>query len=194
MLKALAFCCAAIVAAPTMASAEWHITPLVGFSFAGNTSIIDLEDATRKVHRQFGGAVTLVGGGLFGVEGLFVYTPGFFEQRGGPRFVQHSRTTALMANGVLTFPRRWTEYSLRPFVSGGIGRLGVNVKGDIPVDLSVAGFDVGGGAIGFLSPRTGLRFDVRYYSALHGTEHGAVSFGPVHLRYMTASIGIVFRR
>ena len=34
-----------------------------------------------------------------------------------------SRTVAAMANAVLTTPRRWTEYSFRPFVSAGLGVL-----------------------------------------------------------------------
>ena len=38
------------------------------------------------------------------------------------------------------------------------------------------------------------RFDVRYYGTLQNLDEQAVSFGPVNLRYMTASIGVVLRR
>ena len=200
MLRALACCCALVLLTPHAAAAEWHITPMVGFTFAGNTSLVDLEKGATKVHRQFGGAVTLLGGGLFGVEGVFVYTPGFFKGE-NLGLVTHSRNLALLGNVVLTAPRRWTEYGLRPFVSGGLGLLRVSESDPadaFPVAENLAGFNVGGGAIGFLSQRIGLRFDLRYYANLHRTaamsSSGAIALGPTHLRYFTASVGIVFRK
>ena len=61
---------------------------------------------------------------------------------------------------------------------------------------ALAGFNIGGGAVGFLSQNTGVRFDLRYYSTLHDTEPIPVTLGdaPVHLRYMTFSVGVVIRR
>ena len=35
---------------------------------------------------------------------------------------------------------------------------------------NLAGFNVGGGAIGFLSQSVGVRFELRYFSTLHETE------------------------
>jgi hypothetical protein len=193
--RVLAFCCAWVVAVPGPVAADWHLTPMVGMTFKGNTNIVDFEDATRRVHSQFGGAVTLLGGGPFGVEAMFVQTHRFFQR--DESLVTHSRSFALMGNAVLTTPRRWTEYTLRPFVSGGVGLMRVSVMdaaGLLPVGSNLAAFNVGGGAVGFLSSRTGLRFDLRYYSSLHRTDQGAVSFGRVHLSYLTASIGVVLRR
>ena len=56
------------------------------------------------------------------------------------------------------------------------------------------GYNIGGGAIGFFSRSTGVRFDLRYYSTVHGSDHGPIAIGDVHLRYMTASVGVVIRR
>ena len=100
-----------------------------------------------------------------------------------------------MANVVLTTPRRWTEYSLRPFVSGGLGLIHLQKidEGLFTVDSNLAGFNIGGGAIGFLTDRTGLRFDFRYHSTLTPTDVGPVSFGDLRLRYVTATVGLVFR-
>lgn len=185
-----------LVALPATAAAEWHLTPLAGATFFGKTSLVDIENAAGKVHPHLGAAVTLVGGGVLGVEALAVWMPGFF-QTGDLNLVRKSRSVAVMGNAVLTTPRRWTEYSLRPFISGGVGVLhasSVDTANLIPVDANGLAFNIGGGAIGFLSARTGLRFDVRYYGTLQNLDEQAVSFGPVNLRYVTASIGVVLRR
>jgi hypothetical protein len=195
MVRALALGCALVVATPGIAAAEWQFSPMVGFTFAGNTNIV-LNDASRKTHKQIGGAVTLLGGGLFGVEAVTTFTPGFF-QPDTQHLVRSSRTVTLMGNAVLTVPRRWTEYSLRPFVSGGFGLMHasvLDVSAVFPVRSNQGGFNIGGGAVGFLSKRTGVRFDVRYSSSLHRTEQNQVAFGRTHLSYMTASVGLVLRR
>ena len=117
--------------------------------------------------------------------------------------LKYGRTFALMGNAVFTLPKRWTEYSLRPFVSGGLGLMRASLLDApplptsgplLPVESNIAGYNVGGGAVGFLSQRTGVRFDFRYYSSLHRPDQGPVAFGPVHLSYFTASIGFVLRR
>jgi hypothetical protein len=197
MRRVLAICCLLLVAPARHAAAEWHFTPMVGLTMLGNTSLVDLELASEKRHWNYGGAVTLLGPGIFGVEGIITWTPGFFE-RDDLDLVTTSRVVSVMANVVLTTPRRWTEYSLRPFVSGGFGLMHIrkveNPEGLFPVNLNLAGFNIGGGAIGFLSQRTGLRFDLRYHSVLNPSDQGPIAFDDVHLRYLSASIGIVFRR
>lgn len=202
MTRAPALAFILILAHAGPARAEWHFTPMVGLTAFGRTSIFDPEEGTSKTHRQFGGAVSWLGGGLLGVEAIVHWTPGLFENEdvsvlGNQELVRNNRSIVGMGNVVLTLPRRWTEYGLRPFVSGGFGVMHV-AKEDIgifPVDFNLAAFNVGGGAIGFLSQRTGVRFDVRYHSTLRKTEQGPVAVGsPVHLGYMTASVGLVLRR
>ena len=195
MLRVVAFCCAVVMGVPAAASAEWHFTPMVGYTFRGQTTLLDFELAAGKAHKQVGGAVTLVGSGLFGVEAITVFTPSFFRNDDNPAIqLEHGRSFALMGNVVLTAPKRWTEYSLRPFVSGGFGWLRASQAGTLPVESNLGGYNIGVGAVGFLSQRTGLRFDLRYYSSLNRPDQGAVALGPVHLSYLTASIGVVLRR
>ncbi len=197
--------CLCVLLVPRPAAAEWHITPMIGLTFAGNTSLPDPDLATDNVHANLGAAVTLLGRGIVGVEGLFVWTPRFFEAKREGGFVttiESSRSVIAMGNVVVTVPRRWTEYFLRPFASAGIGLLHASFSEDVetglfgPVSESVLGFNVGGGAIGFLSKDTGIRFDVRYYSNLGrlGDQNPIRPDDRVHLRYMTASIGLVLRR
>ena len=40
----------------------------------------------------------------------------------------------------------------------------------LPVEAKLLGYNVGGGAVGFLTERTGLRFDLRYFSNLKPTD------------------------
>jgi hypothetical protein len=191
------------------AAAEWHFTPMAGITFGGNTNLklLDWERATGDAHPNFGGAVTLLGGGLIGIEGIGISTPGLWKGSdsagtaalfSGTVPVKESRSYALMGNVVLTAPRRWTEYGLRPFVSGGFGLVhtsAVDAVEAFPLTLTSGGFNIGGGAIGFFSARTGMRFDLRYYSTLNATAStGGEDLGDVHLRYMSLSIGLVLRR
>ena len=180
---------------PQSAAAEWHFTPMLGTTFFIKTSVVDLDAATDQIHRNFGGSVALLGSGIFGAEGLIVWTPGLFT--GDKGLVKNSRVISVMGNVLVTTPRRWTEYSLRPFVSGGFGLVHVSntdVAKVFPFDSNLPAFNIGGGAIGFLSKRTGIRFDLRYYSGLARSDEGPVAIGRVHLRYMTASVGVVLRR
>lgn len=194
-----------VLGAPSTALAEWHITPMIGVTFAGGTTFLDPQDAVPKHHTDFGGAVALLGPGIIGAEAVVAITPGFFETSRTPLAtdvarveIDSSRTLAVMGNVMLTTPRRLTEYSLRPFVSGGFGLLQVSqtpsIERALGVHAHVAGFNLGGGAIGFLTPKTGVRFDLRYYRSLRQTDQGDMAIGLARLHYMTASVGLVFRR
>jgi hypothetical protein len=195
MLRVLALSSVLLLGFTAQATAEWHFVPMVGLTMLSSTTIVDPELGTEKRHWNVGGAVSLLSPTFFGVEVLTIWTPGHFE-RDDLNIVDDSRTISLMANLVLTTPRRWTEYGLRPFVSGGLGLMHITKhdEGLFPVDLNMAGFNIGGGAVGFLSQRTGLRFDIRYHSVLNPSDHGPIAFEDVNLRYVTATVGIVFRR
>ena len=68
-------------------------------------------------------------------------------------------------------------------------------KSYFPDTGNIPAFNIGGGAIGFLSKRTGLRFDLRYYNNLTQSEESCpIAFGRCHLRHMTLSAGVVIRR
>ena len=223
MPRTLAVCLLFVVLAPHAVSAqsqapqksgEWHFTPLVGVTFGGSTTFVDLQNGTGKAHMNFGGAVSRFGNGILGVEGIVVYTRHFFEsddplEPGGPPpafAIAKSYTLSAMGNVVLTVPKRWTEYFLRPYVSGGFGMLRAvsidqpaspQAESLFPVESNQPAFNIGGGAIGFLTQGTGLRFDFRYHAGLRhdpGKDVEVVRGPDLHLRYMTAQIGLVIRR
>jgi hypothetical protein len=183
---------------PSAVAAEWHFTPTIGWTFAADTNLSDPDFGTSKVHWNFGGSVALLGAGILGVEGTVVWTPGFFA--GNEVLVSKSHAVAMVGNVVLTTPRKWTEYNLRPLVSGGFGFLGVSRTENLfPDTWNTPAFNIGGGAVGFFSKRTGVRFDLRYYNSIHQGEEGCPPIGArippgCHVRYMTASVGVVIRR
>jgi hypothetical protein len=66
-----------------------------------------------------------------------------------------------------------------------------------PTQINMVGYNIGGGAVGFFSKRTGVRFDLRYYNNVTSpvpSPDSSVCIGPCQLRYMTASVGVVLRR
>jgi hypothetical protein len=193
--RALAICTLFVLTFPQVVAAEWHFTPNVGVTFSGQTSLgADTDLAAGKAHRTFGGSVSLFGAGIVGAEGLLTWTPGFLT--GDLNLVRKSRSIAFMGNAILTAPRRWTEYNLRPFVSGGVGVLRASkteFREVFPLNRDMPGFNVGGGAIGFFSKRTGVRFDFRYYSTFKRYNDLTAPDGPIHVHYTTASIGLVIR-
>ena len=180
------------------AFAEWHIVPLVGLTFKGNTNAAPVGQVPIGTHPDFGGAVSLLGAGILGAEGIGVFTPNFKgDDPTLNKILQSSRTLAVMGNVMVTTPRRWTEYTLRPYVSGGLGvvRLSVvDAGGGLGNTMNAAGFDVGGGAIGFFTRHTGVRFDLRYYRRLHAGSSELLPTGEPQLSFWTLSVGVVFRR
>jgi hypothetical protein len=215
MVRTLAACCLCLLLAPRPARAgEWHFTPSLGVTFAGSTTLNDLQLGADKKHFNFGGMVSRFGDGVIGVEGIFLYTRHFFEFDGprdpanaiAPVAIAKSYTMSLSGNVVLTVPKRWTEYFLRPYVSGGFGLLRAVAidqpsspggQSLLPVTANMPAFTIGGGAIGFFSQGTGVRFDLRYHDGLRRDPGSNPLNGlsqDLRLHYMTAEIGVVIRR
>jgi hypothetical protein len=212
MLRTVAACCLCLLLAPSQALAEWHFTPVFGVTFAGSTTLVDLQHGTDKRHLNFGGIVSGFGQGVIGAEGVVIYTRHFFEFDGPtapgdpvPPAIAKSYTLSATGNVVLTVPKRWTEYFLRPYVSGGFGVIrAVSIDQPrspqtqplFPLTTTMPAFTIGGGAIGFFSQGTGIRFDVRYHGGLRHTPgpNDLTGGQDLHLRYMTAEIGLVIRR
>jgi hypothetical protein len=198
LLAALIVC-----AASRPASADWHLTPFAGFTFKGGTTLFELEDAAKLTHWNFGGAGSFLSRGPFGAEALFVYTPGFFSRDTPllgvpPGFarVRSSHAYALMGNAVLAAPLTWNEYGLRPFLSGGLGWLNatmIDEGGVSSFKRDMAAFNIGGGAIGFVTDRTGLRFDVRYFRNLRDEPEPLSTSGTREIHFWTAVVGVVLK-
>jgi hypothetical protein len=194
------------------ATAEWQFTPFIGYTFKATSTFVDLDldenrVATDQTRINFGGAVRLIGKSPFGVEAYYVHTPGFFDPKRLFNIilpvVLESRTYAVMGNVVLATPRQWNRYGLRPSFSGGIGLMHASEEDQLEIiryRVNLLGMNIGGGAVGFVSDRVGVRFDLRYFRNIKGVplkdlQDFPVTAGqPVRLRYWTMAFGVVIKK
>jgi hypothetical protein len=177
---------------PVEARADWLITPFLGGSFAPETTLLVFDEgAGRKL--TLGASVALLSDLLFGIEADIGHTPGFFEGDDPRSLVLTSRVTTLTGNVIVAAPLAVTRESLRPYVVGGLGLLQPRSKhvGNLfPVDFNLLGLDLGGGAIGFLTPRTGIRFDLRHFRAISGEDGPLAEPGVSRLSFWRATAGL----
>ena len=182
--------CALVVFWPAIAAAEWQIRPFIGVTFGGDTTFV-LSEAAGESHRVYG-----VSGGwlgeVIGIEGDLGYSPGFFDS---PRLVLSSYVTTATANVIVALPRRWTRYTLRPYVLGGGGMMRVRSEdrvGLLEVDRTLPAMNVGGGATGFLTDRVGLNWELRYFRSIDQEPTG-VSIGDEQLSFWRATMSVAIR-
>lgn len=178
------------------ARADWFVTPFIGLKFAADTNFVDLEQGASNTKLTLGVSAGAVSDGIFGVEGELGYSPRFFERSSGS-LIARSNVLTLMGNLIITAPRSLTGYSLRPFVSGGGGLMHVgihDVANVLDVNSNLFGIDVGGGAVGDLTRRTSVRFDLRFFKSVSNEDQDVVGFGGrTTLSFWRAAVGLAIR-
>jgi hypothetical protein len=179
------------------ARADWLITPFVGTTFAGQSALIQFDpDAVATKHWLFGGSVTWLGGGIFGVEADVALVPGIFEDDNVDNLVTASTATTLSGNVIAAVPLAVTRESLRPYLVGGIGLVHARVEDQICLvsceALNEPALQVGGGAIGLVSDRAGVRFDLRQIRTLR-REETLIGERRAKLSFWRATVGVVIR-
>jgi len=151
------------------ARADFLITPYVGTVFGGSTTLLDLDvGAASSKHWTFGGSAAWLSDRILGVEADFSMVPGFFQNSGGTGLVIGSRVTTLTGSVIAALPLSVTRESLRPYVVGGLGLLHASAEDLISLNESGdwLGLQLGAGAIGLITNRAGVRFDLRHSRAL----------------------------
>ena len=194
MLRRLSVATLLLCASTATAHADWLFTPFIGTSLGAETSFLVFDEgAGRKL--TFGGSVALLGSGILGVEADIGHTPGFFEGNDPNGLVLSSRVTTVGGNVILAAPLAVTRESLRPYAVAGLGLMQARTKNAadlFPVDRNLLGLTIGGGALGFLTERTGLRFDIRHIRAISGAENPFVP-GVSRLSFWRATAGVTIR-
>jgi hypothetical protein len=169
--------------------------PFIGGTFARETVFhigAELEESSKNV--IFGGSASWLTAGILGIEGEFAYAPSFFEVENPLSDIQSSKLFTLSGSVIVAVPLSVSEYSLRPYAIGGVGLIHSGISYDLltPVDDNSLGFNLGGGAIGFFSRRTGVRFELRHFRTF---EREAREFGDIASRvsFWRFTVGAVVR-
>jgi hypothetical protein len=183
------------VVAPTPAHADWLFTPFVGSTFAGSTTFLVPETGTLTRKVIFGGSAAWLTESIVGLEADFAYIPHFFETNDPSGLVTGSSVLTLTGNAIVTVPLSLTREALRPYAVAGLGliRAHSDDAGNVfPIEEGLVGFDVGGGAMGFITDRTGLRFDLRQFRVLQraGTLTGGRAARVAFWRF---TVGVTLR-
>lgn len=164
-----------LIAAPSVARAQFFITPYVGTSFA---SSVDDYDFGTKLH--YGVALDWLSSSGLGFEIDAAYSPTFFEP-GEDEFLEFEsdgNITTLMGN--IVFGGLSGIY-----LSGGVGLMRSNIQsvGGLFEDLSDNGFGWNaGGGLRIGGSRFALRGDLRYFrqfdeiGSINNIQLGSLSF------------------
>lgn len=178
------------------AQAEWQIRPFIGAKFGTATTFFDTDQAIGKKKVAFGVAGGLLGD-VLGLEADFARFNRFFESGTGGKVLKSSVTT-LTGNLTVAVPRRLTEYTLRPYFSGGAGLMRVRkdeIVNEFDVIRSMTAIDLGGGVTGFLTPSVGLNWDIRHFRTVGGRDAAGVSVpdAPEQLSFWRANMALAIR-
>ena len=187
-----------LLAGAPEARADWVVSPFLGISFDGTTNFLDLENGVGEVKITFGGSGGWLSDGLIGLEANIGHTYGFFQsgdESGEGGLVLSSSVTAITGDALVLVPRAILRDSLRPYVLGGLGLLRVRseyVADTFRIDGSYLGLALGGGAIGRLTERSSLRFELRRLSNLTRTKgHDLLLPGdPPALSFWRVTVGV----
>jgi opacity protein-like surface antigen len=191
------------IAAPRNASADWVLTPFVGWNFNGSADVsgpggVSIENKLEK-KINYGFSLAGMGGGIVGFELDFGYSPNFFETGTATNddfdLANDSNVTTLTGNAIVGIPIGGTTGgSVRPYIVGGVGLIRSNV-GDAGDFFDVQskndfGFDVGGGVMGFFGDNVGVRGDVRYFRTFRGTDDNVTGLALGNLDFWRGSVGL----
>jgi hypothetical protein len=176
---------------PASAAAEWQIKPFLGVTFGGDTTFVNLEQAAGEAHRIYGVSGMLLGE-IFGVEGEFGYSPGFFGQED---LVLSSSITTVTGNFVVALPQKWTQYTLRPYVLAGGGAIRLfndDVQAVFQLKDWQPAWDAGAGVTGFLTDKVGVSWELRYFRNI-SNERSGISFGTQKLSFWQLTMAAAIR-
>lgn len=180
------------------ARADWLFTPFIGTRFGLDTSYILLEPGAADGGKLiFGGSAALLSRGVFGVEADYGYAPHFFEDDNRAGAVAGSNVNTLMGSVIFAMPLSITRESLRPYAIGGLGLMHAAAKDAVfdtfTFDDNFVGYNVGGGAIGLISPRTGFRFEIRHFRSVQNRPNELTGESGARLGFWRATVGVVIR-
>lgn len=194
LIRVAALLCAGLAGSSTLARADIIITPFVGKTFAAHSPAL-LSEPVNTQKWTLGAGAGWLGSGILGAELDFGYVPRFFDAGLGLTTPGNNVTT-LTGNVIVALPLSITRDSLRPYVTAGAGLLHAgadDIANSNAVDSNFGAISVGGGAIGFLTPRAGVRFDLRHIRSTSRSEDIATGDSQPRLSFWRATVGVALR-
>ena len=184
----------AITLAPVPARADTLLTPFFGVNFGGDAGQ-EFSEAFDTSQYNWGVSVAFMGGGVFGFEGDFGFSPDFY----GKTDVGGSNVLTATGNLVIGIPFGGQHgFGVRPYGIVGAGLL--RSKSDFGTDVAEIDendltWSAGGGVLLFFGSSAGLRFDVRYFRTFDDLEILGVPIAqsPGKVDFTRGSLGFVFR-
>jgi opacity protein-like surface antigen len=140
-----------------------------------------------------------MGAGVFGWEADFSFTPEFFEGADNDfDFDGGSNVVTAMVNAIIGIPVGGQRGGgFRPYLTAGVGMLQTEARTNddlFAVDNNELGFNLGIGAIGFVSDHVGVRGDVRYLRSFEDPERdNEFDVGVGNFDYWRGTVGLTFR-
>ena len=158
--RAIAFGTFLALASPATARADVFLVPFAGVNFGGDSGK-ELGDAIDAERLNWGVGIGYMGGGIFGLEGDFSYSPDFF----GKTDIGGSKVATYMGNLMLGVPLGGQSgFGVRPYGVVGLGvvHTDVNAFDELRGSDNDLAWNFGGGVMLLFGP-VGLRADVRYF-------------------------------
>jgi opacity protein-like surface antigen len=191
--------------APATASADWIVTPFIGWNFHGSADVNGTTTGTSTRNQfehklDYGASVDWMGKGIVGAELDLGYSPNFFETSsttsGNIRFTNGSNVVTLTGNVIVGAPIGGHGGSIRPYAVAGVGLIRTNVQ-DFAQTFDVNtkndfGFDAGAGVMGYFSQHVGLRGDIRYFRGFNGSNN-TTGLGLSSFNFWRGSVGVSFK-
>lgn len=180
--------------APMPARADTLFIPFFGVNVGGDSGK-KFSEAFDTSQFNWGASLTFMGGGVFGVEGDFGFSPDFY----GKTDVGGSSVLTATGNLIIGVPFGGQQgFGIRPYGLGGAGLL--RSKSDFgtgvaEIDENDLTWSAGGGVLLFFGTRAGIRFDIRYFKTFDDLEILGVPIAqsPGKVDFTRTSLGFVLR-
>jgi hypothetical protein len=181
-----------ITLAPAPARADGFFIPFLGVNFGGDSGR-EFSEAFETNQFNWGASLGWMGGGVFGFEGDFGYSPDFY----GKTDAGGSGAFTATANVLLGLPFGGQQgFGVRPYGLVGVGLLSSTSDFGTPeIDENNVTWSAGGGLMLFFGTRAGLRFDVRYFRTFDDLEILGIPIAqsPGKVDFTRGSLGLVLR-
>ena len=187
VIQSLLFTAAmAMVWSPVQASADGFISPWTGANFGHSPA---------DGRAAFGVTAGGMGGGVFGGEVDFGYSPNFF---GSQSVFGNNNVMSLMGNLIIGVPVGGQHgIGVRPYLTTGVGLIRTDIDGlgeGSAAGNNDFGWNAGAGIMGFFNDHVGLKGELRYFRNVkdHSTPNDFnIDFGGFH--FWRAAVGLVLR-